>query len=120
MKEAIYITPFGDVLCCPFIHVSFGNLHDESLRAIRERALGYNFLGEHAQQCLVAEDGRFIERYLTKTFGRNDLPADCREVFGCPDCDTHVMPGPSADPMEDPSTVVAEWRNRASRVNAAA
>ena len=120
MKEAIYITPFGDVLCCPFIHISFGNLHDESLRAIRERALGYNFLGEHAKQCLVAEDGRFIERYLSKTFGRTDLPADCREIFGCPGHDPHVMPGPSADSDEDPITVVAEWRNEVSQIAAKA
>lgn len=112
MKEAIYITPFGDVLCCPFIHISFGNLHDESLPAIRTRALQYNFLGEHAKQCLVAEDGRFIDRYLSKTFGQAHLPADCCDVFGCPGHDPHVMPGPSADPEEDPATVVGEWRNR--------
>jgi hypothetical protein len=60
----------------------------------------------------VAEDGRFIDRYLSKTFGRTDLPADCLEIFGCPGCDPHVLPGPSADADEDPRAVVGEWRNR--------
>lgn len=115
MKEAIYITPFGDVLCCPFIHISFGNLHDESLRTIRERAFGYNFLAEHAQQCLVAEDREFIGRYLSKTFGRKDLPAECVEVFGCPECTKYALPAPSVAPDDDYNLVVSEWRNIVNR-----
>jgi MoaA/NifB/PqqE/SkfB family radical SAM enzyme len=110
MKEAIYITPFGDVLCCPFIHISFGNLHDESLQTIRKRALGYNFLGEHAKQCLVAEDRGFVGSYLSKTFGRKDLPADCVEIFGRPESAEYPLPGPSVAPDEDPHAAVSEWR----------
>ena len=112
MKEAIYITPFGDVLCCPFIHISFGNLHDESLRTIRERALGYNFLAEHAKQCLAAEDRAFIGSYVSKTFGRKDLPADCVEVFGRPEHVEYALPGPSVASDVDSTAVLSEWRNR--------
>jgi len=110
MKEAIYITPFGDVLCCPFIHISFGNLHDESLRSIRDRAFGYNFLAEHAKQCLVAEDKGFVGSYLSKTFGRKDLPADCMEVFGRPGIEDYPLPGPSVAPTQDHEAALAEWR----------
>jgi len=110
MKEAIYITPFGDVLCCPFIHISFGNLHDESLGTIRERALGYNFLAEHAKQCLVAEDKGFVDSYVSKTFGKKDLPADCVEVFGRPESTDYALPGPSVAPGGDHNAVVSAWR----------
>jgi len=112
MKEAIYITPFGDVLCCPFIHISFGNLHDESMATIRKRALGYNFLAAHAQQCLVAEDRGFVGSYLSKTFGRKDLPADCVEIFGRPECADYPLPGPSVPPGDDYHAVLSEWRER--------
>lgn len=112
MKEAIYITPFGDVLCCPFIHISFGNLHDEPLQTIRRRALEYNFLAGHAKQCLAAEDRGFIAGYLSKTFGRKDLPADCLEVFGRPGDTGYALPAPSVAPDNDCQAVVSEWRSR--------
>ncbi len=114
MKEAIYITPYGDVLCCPFIHVSFGNLHDEPLKTIVARALEYPFLKAHAKQCLVAEERVFIEKYLSKTFGRKDLPADCGQVFGRPQevADEYTLPSPVVVPENEVAAVVAEWRGR--------
>jgi MoaA/NifB/PqqE/SkfB family radical SAM enzyme len=114
MKEAMYITPFGDVLCCPFIHISFGNLHNTPLREIRAKALEYPFLANHAQQCLVAEDRAFIDTYLTKIFGRHDLPASDQEVFDCPE---HVgrhysLPQPVSVPDSEVAPAVAQWRKR--------
>lgn len=81
-KEAIYITPYGDVLCCPFIHVTFGSIHKEPLRAILDRALRYPFLATHSKKCLAAEDREFMEKYMSKLAGRKDLPAGCDEIFG--------------------------------------
>jgi len=114
MKEAIYITPYGDVLCCPFIHVSFGNLHQESLKDIVDRALKYPFLEAHAKQCLVAEDRVFIDKYLSKTFGRKDLPADCGEIFGQPEAVAaeYTLPAPVVVPENEVAAVVAGWRCR--------
>lgn len=114
MKEAIYITPYGDVLCCPFIHVSFGNLHDEPLKTIVDRALQYPFLKAHAQQCLVAQDRSFIDTYLSKTFGQKDLPADYRNVFGRPQdvAVEYTLPDPVVVPEQEVASVVAEWRRR--------
>ena len=114
MKEAIYITPFGDVLCCPFIHVSFGNLHRESLATIVERALKYPFLEVHAQRCLVAEERVFIDKYLTKIFGRTDLPAPSEEVFGRPQDVAAEYPLPPAIVVLDADVprVLQWWRDR--------
>lgn len=114
MKEAIYITPYGDVLCCPFIHVSFGNLHDEPLKNIVERALQYPFLEVHAKQCLVAEEREFIGKYLSKTFGRKDLPASCESVFGKPSevATEYRLPKPVVVPDDEVASVVSAWRRR--------
>jgi MoaA/NifB/PqqE/SkfB family radical SAM enzyme len=114
MKEAIYITPYGDVLCCPFIHVSFGNLHDEPLKAIVDRALKYPFLETHAKKCLVAEERVFIDKYLSKTFGKKNLPADCQAVFGSPEevAKEYTLPKPVVVPDNEVASVVNDWRNR--------
>lgn len=114
MKEAIYITPYGDVLCCPFIHVSFGNLQDEPLKAIVDRALKYPFLETHARQCLVAEERRFIGQYLSKTFGREDLPADSRSIFGSPEevRVSYALPEPVVVTDAEVPQVVDAWRRR--------
>lgn len=114
MKEAIYITPYGDVLCCPFIHVSFGNLREESLKTIVDRALKYPFLEAHAQQCLVAEERVFIDKYLSKTFGRTDLPAPSEQVFGRPEAVAveYPLPKPVVVAEAEVPQVLEAWRGR--------
>ena len=114
MKEALYITPTGDVLSCPFMHISFGNLHDEPLRTIRSKALKYSFLSTHAQQCLVAEDRSFIDTYLARTFGRHDLPASHTEVFGCPEevAAQFALPQPVVVHDSEVASMVSQWRQR--------
>lgn len=81
MKEIIYLTPYGDVLPCPFMHISFGNALDESIAVIRSRALKNRYLKDYHSKCLVAEDREFIDRYLSKTFTYGDLPMDSELVF---------------------------------------
>lgn len=62
--ESIYITPYGDVLPCPFIHISAGNIHDESLAAILERAVNYY---HNQPKCLISENRQFIDQYIKIT-----------------------------------------------------
>lgn len=80
-KEMLYITAYGDVLVCPFIHVSFGNVTNDSLQTIRERALSNHFFAEYYPCCLVAEDMDFIKNYLSKTWGNKNLPVRSSEIF---------------------------------------
>jgi MoaA/NifB/PqqE/SkfB family radical SAM enzyme len=64
LKEVLYITPYGDVLGCPFIHISLGNLKKEPLGAIRRRALSMenlDFYQRYNPVCLIAEDEDFIK-----------------------------------------------------------
>ena len=39
VKEILYLTPYGDVYACPFIHRSLGDAREESIKEIRDRAL---------------------------------------------------------------------------------
>jgi len=80
-KEILYLTPYGDVLVCPFLHVSFGNVLDEGLAAIRARALENPYLAVYHQKCLVSTDEEFIERYLGQTFDAAELPLPWDQVF---------------------------------------
>lgn len=59
-KEKCYLTPYGEVLPCPFIHVSFGNIRELSLKEIRSKALDHDCLKEYHSVCIAAEDPQFI------------------------------------------------------------
>jgi MoaA/NifB/PqqE/SkfB family radical SAM enzyme len=63
VKEILYITPYGDVLPCPFLHISLGNAFDESLKAIRAKALNNPYFKHYHGLCLAAEDIEFIEKH---------------------------------------------------------
>lgn len=81
MKEILYLTPYGDVLPCPFMHISFGNAHDEPISVIRNRGLENEFFKRYHNKCLVAEDREFIDIYLSKTFNAKNLPLNGKMIF---------------------------------------
>ena len=61
VKEILYLTPYGDVLPCPFIHKSLGNAKEESIKEIRDRALENKYFKDYWQKCLAACDKEFME-----------------------------------------------------------
>jgi MoaA/NifB/PqqE/SkfB family radical SAM enzyme len=73
-KEILYLTPYGDVLACPFLHISFGNVFDDSVETIRSRALENPYLDHYHDKCLVSTDREFVERYLSRTWPAAELP----------------------------------------------
>ncbi len=77
--EKLYVTPFGDVIPCPFIHVSFGNVKDEPLEVIRRRMMSYDRFTEYAPHCLAGEDGAFIDEVMTPTFEAEHLPVQLED-----------------------------------------
>ncbi|MCX5855341.1 MAG: radical SAM protein [Deltaproteobacteria bacterium] len=60
LKEKIYISPYGDVLPCPFIQISFGNILEEPLEIIWKRGCQVKAFSEYAPVCLAAEDRKFL------------------------------------------------------------
>jgi MoaA/NifB/PqqE/SkfB family radical SAM enzyme len=81
-KEILYLTPYGDVLACPFLHIAFGNVFEEPLGAIRDRILQIPEFAVYHDQCLASTDQAFIQRYLSKTFEAATLPVPYERVFG--------------------------------------
>ena len=81
VKEILYLTPYGDVLACPFLHISLGNIFQESVRTIRDRALKNPYFATYQPNCLASTDAAFIDKYLSKTFTAQQLPIAWNEVF---------------------------------------
>ena len=80
-SKILYITPFGDVLACPFLHISPGNIFKEPIETIRQRALKNPYFRDYHQKCLVSTDEEFIGSYLCKTFDAGELPIAWNHVF---------------------------------------
>lgn len=76
VKEVLYMTPYGDVLPCPFIHISLGNLRHSSIREIRQRALNISWFKDDYDHCLTAENQVFIKRYNNILRGADKSPVD--------------------------------------------
>ena len=81
VKGMISITQYGDVLPCPYIHLSIGNVFEEPLPDIIQRGLNIKFFGEHVDTCTIAEDRNFIHNYLAKKIYGQPVPVPWYKVF---------------------------------------
>jgi MoaA/NifB/PqqE/SkfB family radical SAM enzyme len=82
VKRMVSITKYGDVMPCPYIHVSLGNFFEEPLKDILARAMKIRFFGRHVDTCLIAEDRTFLDEYEAKRIRGKRLPVFYGEVFG--------------------------------------
>lgn len=64
VKEILYLTPYGDIFPCPYLHFSLGNILEESVSSIRERSMTLPYLKDYYPTCLCAEDKEFICKYM--------------------------------------------------------
>ncbi len=62
--ERIYISAYGDVLPCDFIHISFGNSREEPLKDILNRMRDFAPIKNKKTPCLAGRDQGFIKKYL--------------------------------------------------------
>jgi len=81
VKGMVSVTQYGDVLPCPYIHISIGNVFKEPLKDIIQRGLNIKYFGEHVDTCLIAEDRDFINKYIVNRIYNKPLPVHCSEVF---------------------------------------
>ncbi len=66
-KEEIYITCYGDVIPCPLVQISFGNVREESLRNIWQRIYQHPFFNLNVGFCRASRD-RNIRGFIEKNF----------------------------------------------------
>ncbi|MDD3704265.1 MAG: radical SAM protein [Victivallaceae bacterium] len=81
VKRMISVTQYGDVMPCPYIHVSLGNIFNEPLKDIIERGMKIKWFGKHINTCLIAESRPFIDKYIAGRVYGKPLPVPFNEVF---------------------------------------
>lgn len=77
----MYITPLGDVLPCPYVHIKIGNVYEQTLEEIRDFGFSIKKFREYSELCLAGEDKDFVEKYLQKDGTTIFNPVDAKEAF---------------------------------------
>jgi len=93
LKKCFHISQFGDVFPCVFMHISIGNIFEDSLKTIVDRGMKIKHFKNFSPICLSGEDRGFINKYMSRFYGK-PLPVDYREIFtgeddyvkGCDGC----------------------------------
>lgn len=81
VKRMISITQYGDVLPCPYMHLSLGNIFNEPLKDIIARGMNIKYFGKHVNTCPIAESRPFIDKYIAGRIYGKPLPVPWNEVF---------------------------------------
>ena len=81
VKRMVSVTKYGDIMPCPYIHVSLGNFFKEPLKDIIERGMKIKYFGTHIDTCLIAEDREFIREIEEKRIYGKPVPVPYSEVF---------------------------------------
>ena len=77
----VYITPLGDVLACPYVHIKIGNILEQPLKEIIEYGFSIKHFAEHSPICLAGENKEFVSKYMTKGGQSIFKPAHARDIF---------------------------------------
>lgn len=73
-KERIYFTPYGDVLMCPQVQISYGNVLKEPISVIWKRMSTYPIINNYAKTCKQAFDLEFADTYIEPLKDFDQLP----------------------------------------------
>lgn len=77
----LYITPLGDVLVCPYVHIKIGNVYEQSLKEITEYGFKIKYFNEHSDVCLAGENKEFITKFMSFEGQSIFNPADAKKIF---------------------------------------
>ena len=77
----LYITPLGDVLVCPYVHIKIGNILKQPLKEIVDFGFRIKYFREHSSLCLAGEDKEFISKFMTKQGQSIFKPAEAKNLF---------------------------------------
>ena len=77
----IYITPIGDVLACPYVHIKIGNVFKQSLREITDYGFRIKHFKNHSDRCLAGENLDFIKNFNSTPGASIFKPVDADKIF---------------------------------------
>lgn len=72
--EKVHITAYGDVLTCPHVQVSYGNVLEEPIKSIWQRMRATPWLSKVSDRCKYVFDGDYIEEVLLPIRDIRDMP----------------------------------------------
>jgi len=72
--ERLYITPYAEVMTCPHVQISYGNIRKEPLKRIYKRISNFPFLKNFERDCRHVFNKDYIERMMQPIYGIPDLP----------------------------------------------
>ena len=80
-KERMYITPYGEILGCPFLQISYGSIRNgATLKGARERAMKISHFDHYHDRCLAGEDANFMSTYIPDYDAAKKLPLPCTQM----------------------------------------
>lgn len=87
VKRMVSVTQYGDIMPCPYTHLSLGNFFEEPLKDIINRGLQLKlFSFDQKQTCYMGNlDHDFIKKYLPRIQGKGRPCASWKEVFKADD-----------------------------------
>ena len=80
VHSTLHVTQYGDVMPCVYIHIGIGNIFTGTLAEAIEVGQSIKWFRNYSRLCLSGEDRYFIEKYLSKAYGKQ-LPIPWTEAF---------------------------------------
>ncbi len=77
----LYVTPLGDVLVCPYVHIKIGNVFEQSLKEITDYGFSIKYFRNHSDLCLAGEDKEFVSKYLQYDGQSIFNPSHAKDIF---------------------------------------
>lgn len=81
VKRMVSVTKYGDIMPCPYMHVSLGNFFKEPLKDIIEKGMNIKWFGKYLDTCPMAADKKFVKKYIAGRVYGKKLPVPYTEVF---------------------------------------
>ena len=75
------MTPIGDVLVCPYVHIKIGNIFEQSLKEIIDHGFSIKYFRNHSELWLAGEDKEFIRKFMTKSGQTIFKPALAKDIL---------------------------------------
>jgi MoaA/NifB/PqqE/SkfB family radical SAM enzyme len=77
----LYISPLGDVLVCPYVHIKIGNILEHSLKDIVNFGFSIKYFRNYSKLCLAGEDKSFVTNFMMNEGQSIFNPADANKIF---------------------------------------